>query len=88
MIRLSQGISECHVDEETSRAAGLSELGEDIVRHGNSGHVMDVSLGSKCVATMADASGHSQTLPLEEYRNDDTNKNYSDMPLSYLSLEA
>ncbi len=44
-----------------SRAAGLSELGENIVRHGNSGHAMDVSLGTKCVATMADVSGHSQT---------------------------
>ena len=62
MIRLSQGLSECHVDERSSRAAGLSELGEDIVRYGNSSHAMDVSLGSRYVATMADVSGGSQTF--------------------------
>ena len=63
MIRLSQGISECHVDEESSRAADLSELGEDVGRYGNSSHVIDAPLGSRYVATMADVSvsGHSQT---------------------------
>jgi hypothetical protein len=66
MIRLSQGISECHVDEESFRAADLSELGEDVGRYGNSSHVIDAPLGSRYVATMADVSGHSQTSSSRE----------------------